>query len=51
MSKIYEIADGFVDTVAELNPIVATYLGVPGHDHRIFRRRRRNVRMRLSGMY
>ena len=33
MSKIYEIADGFVDTIAELNPIVATYLGVPGHDH------------------
>ena len=33
MSKIYEIADGFVDTIAALNPIVATYLGVPGHDH------------------
>jgi len=33
MSKIYEIADGFVDTLAELNPIVATYLGVPGYDH------------------
>ena len=33
MSKIYEIADGFVDTIAELNPIVATYLGVPGYDH------------------
>ena len=33
MSKVYEIADGFVDTLAELNPIVATYLGVPGYDH------------------
>lgn len=33
MSKIYEIADGFVDTLAELNPIVATYLGVHGYDH------------------
>ncbi len=33
MSKIFEIADGFVDTLAELNPIVATYLGVPGYDH------------------
>lgn len=33
MSKIYEIADGFVETLAELNPIVATYLGVPGYDH------------------
>ena len=33
MSKIYEIADGFVDTLAELDPIVATYLGVPGYDH------------------
>ena len=33
MSKIYKIADGYVDTLAELNPIVATYLGVPGYDH------------------
>ena len=33
MSKIFEIADGFVDTLAELNPIAATYLGVPGYDH------------------
>ena len=33
MSKIYEIADGFVDTLAELNPIVATHIGVPGYDH------------------
>ncbi len=33
MSKIFEIADGFVDTLAEMHPIVATYLGVPGYDH------------------
>ncbi len=33
MSKTYEIADGFVETLSELNPIVATYLGVPGYDH------------------
>ena len=33
MSNIYEIADGFVDTIAELDPIAATYLGVPGYDH------------------
>ena len=33
MSNVYEIADGYVDTLAELNPIVATYLGVPGYDH------------------
>ena len=33
MSNIYKIADGYVDTLAELNPIVATYLGVPGYDH------------------
>ena len=33
MSKIFEIADGFVDTLAELDPIVATYLGVPGYDY------------------
>lgn len=33
MSKIFEIADGHVETVAKLNPIAATYLGVPGYDH------------------
>ena len=33
MSKVYEIADGFVETLAELDPIVATYLGVPSYDH------------------
>ena len=33
MSNIFEIADGFVETAANLNPIVATYLGVPGYDH------------------
>ena len=31
--RVYEIADGFVDTLAELDPISATYLGIPGYDH------------------
>lgn len=30
---VLEIADGFVDTLAELDPISATYLGIPGYDH------------------
>ena len=29
---VYEIADGYVDTLAELDPISATYLGIPGYD-------------------
>lgn len=33
MSEIYKIADGFVETIAELDPISATYMGVPGHEH------------------
>ena len=33
MSKIFEIADGYVETLAEMDPITATYLGVPGSDH------------------
>ena len=32
-SDVYRIADRFVDTLAELDPISATYLGVPGFDH------------------
>ena len=35
MSKVFDIADEYVDKVAELNPITATQLGVPGHDHEI----------------
>ena len=30
---MYEVADGFVDALAELDPISATYLGIRGHDH------------------
>ena len=33
MSRVYEIADQFVGRLAALNPVVATMLGVPGHDH------------------
>lgn len=33
MPSVYEIADRFVETYAALNPIGATYMGVPGHDH------------------
>ena len=35
MSEIYDIADRYVDRIAELHPILATHLGVPGHDHRL----------------
>ena len=35
MSEIYDIADRYVDRIAELHPIIATYMGVPGHDHRL----------------
>lgn len=34
-SAIDLIADQYVDTVAELDPIEATFMGVPGHDHRM----------------
>ncbi len=33
MSTIFEIADRYVERVAELSPFSATYMGVPGHDH------------------
>ncbi len=33
MSKIYQTADAFVETLARLDPISATYLGVRGYDH------------------
>ena len=34
-SEIYQLADGFVETLAELDPIAATYLGIPGYDHQL----------------
>ena len=33
MSEIFEIADRYVERVAVLSPLSATYMGVPGHDH------------------
>ena len=33
MSRIFEIADQYVDKVAAMSPFSATYMGVPGHDH------------------
>ncbi len=33
MSRIFQIADGYVETLAQMDPITATYLGVPGFDH------------------
>lgn len=35
MGQIHDLADRFVDRMAELNPNNATYLGVAGHDHRL----------------
>ena len=35
MSRIFEIADQYVEKVAEMSPLSATYMGVPGHDHRM----------------
>jgi uncharacterized protein (DUF885 family) len=32
MSRIFEIADRYVDEIAALDPIAATALGVPGHE-------------------
>jgi uncharacterized protein (DUF885 family) len=33
MTDVYEIADGFVETLAEMNPVAATFIGISGHDH------------------
>lgn len=35
ISKIHEISDRYVDDVARLDPIGATYIGVGGHDDRL----------------
>jgi uncharacterized protein (DUF885 family) len=35
VGQINELADRYVDELAELHPIAATYLGIPGHDHRL----------------
>ena len=33
MSQVFDIADQYVERVAEMNPLSATYMGVAGHDH------------------
>jgi len=33
MAGVFEIADGFIDTVAKHHPLSATHIGVPGFDH------------------
>ncbi|RZS38959.1 uncharacterized protein (DUF885 family) [Herbihabitans rhizosphaerae] len=33
--SVHEISDGYVDRYAALDPILATYLGIPGHDARL----------------
>ena len=33
MSQVFEIADRYVERVAVMNPLAATYMGVQGHDH------------------
>ena len=33
MSQIFDIADRYVEKVAEMSPFSATYMGVTGHDH------------------
>ena len=33
MSRVFDIADRYVERVSVMNPFSATYMGVPGHDH------------------
>jgi uncharacterized protein (DUF885 family) len=33
LSKVFDIADRYIDKMAALDPIAATAFGVPGHDH------------------
>jgi len=32
VSRIFDIADRYIDQIAALQPLVATYLGIPGHE-------------------
>ena len=32
-SPVYSLSDGYINTVAELDPAAATYMGIAGHDH------------------
>ena len=33
MSQIFDIADRYVEKIAEMQPLSATYMGIAGHDH------------------
>ena len=33
MARVFEIADGFIDTVAKYHPLSATHMGISGFDH------------------
>ena len=33
MARVFEIADGFIDTVAKHHPLSATHMGISGFDH------------------
>src|SRR5690606_28910943 len=33
MTRIRDLADWYVDELAALHPLTATYLGIPGYDH------------------
>ena len=35
MSGVYEAADGFVEKLAKLDPIAATFIGIPGQDDQL----------------
>jgi hypothetical protein len=32
MSRVFEIADRYVDQIAALEPLAATSMGIPGHE-------------------
>ncbi len=32
-SPVYSLSDDYINTVAELDPAAATYMGIAGHDH------------------
>jgi len=35
MGEVRALADRYLNTVAELDPVRATRVGLPGHDHRL----------------
>ena len=34
-SPVYSLSDDYINTVAELDPAAATYMGIAGHDHKM----------------